>query len=169
MNALKNRDTIAGLSRGQLGVGAWNPICSGQGNRADEVDGCYRQAEILDISEVTDAAYLMLKFGGSDEAAWGSVKVSGNIGVRYVKTQVESTGSLVYPTITVAQRVCAPATASAARTASAGYPQHDWLLHHADMLAFASGGSQVPTSLGSTAEQDVDHLAAELQPQARPH
>ena len=85
IDAMKNRDTIAGLSRGNLGVGAWNPICSGEGNRADEVAGCYRQAEILEISELTDAAYLMLKFGGSDEAAWGSVKVSGNIGVRYVK------------------------------------------------------------------------------------
>jgi len=155
MDALKNRDTIAGLSRGQLGVGAWNPICSGQGNRADEVDGCYRQAEILDISEVTDAAYLMLKFGGSDEATWGSVKVSGNIGVRFVKTQVESTGSLVFPTISEGQRECEP------NVPQAGQPPPEVPFTIGcyitdDMYAFASGGSLIPTSLGSTAEQDVN-------------
>ena len=156
INALKNRDTIAGLSRGNLGVGNWNPICSGQGNRADEVDGCYRQAEILNISEVTDAAYLMLKFGGSDEATWGSVKVSGNIGVRYVKTQVESKGALVYPTISLGQRVCTTAPPPAPGQPPSVIPVTIGCFITDDMLAFASGGAQVATSLGSTAEQDVN-------------
>jgi iron complex outermembrane receptor protein len=155
INALKNRDTIAGLSRGELGVGNWNPICSGQGNRSDEVDGCYKQQEILDVSEVTNAAYLMLKFGG-DQAAWGNVKVSGNIGVRYVKTQIESTGALVYPTISLSQRVCTaqpppqpgqPAPVIAVTIGCFITP---------DMLAFASGGSEVATSFGSTAKQDTN-------------
>lgn len=156
INALKNRDTIAGLSRGQTGVGAWNPICSGQGNRADEVDGCYRQAEILNISEVTDAAYLMLKFGGGDAAAWGSVKVSGNIGVRYVKTQVESKGALIYPTISLAQRVCTTAPPPAPGQPPPVIPNTIGCFVTADMLAFASGGALTPTTLGSTAEQDVN-------------
>jgi iron complex outermembrane recepter protein len=155
MDALKNRETIAGLSRGNLGIGAWNPICSGQGNRANEVDGCYRQAEILEVSELTNAAYLMLKFGGSDEAAWGSVKVSGNIGVRFVRTEVESKGALVYPTISAATRVCE------AREPEPGQPPPEVPFTVGcyitdDMYAFASGGSLIPTTLGSTAEQDVD-------------
>jgi iron complex outermembrane receptor protein len=157
INALKNRDTIAGLSRGQLGVGAWNPICSGQGSRSDEVDGCYKQQEILNISEVTNAGYLMLKFGGGDEATWGSVKVSGNIGVRYVKTEVESKGALVYPTISLSQRVCTTAPPPLPGQPPPVIPNTIGCFITDDMLAFASGGSQVASSLGSTAEQDVDN------------
>jgi iron complex outermembrane receptor protein len=155
INALKNRDTIAGLSRGELGVGSWNPICSGQGSRSDEVDGCYKAQEILDVSEVTNAGYLMLKFGG-DEAAWGSVKVSGNIGARFVKTKVESTGALVYPTISTGQRVCSAQPAPLPGQPAPVIAVTIGCFITPDMLAFASGGSQVASSFASTAETDVN-------------
>ncbi|MDF2970679.1 MAG: hypothetical protein K0R61_1129 [Microvirga sp.] len=156
IDALKNRETIAGLSRGNLGVGNWNPICSGQGARADEVDGCYRQAEILEVSELTNAAYVMLKFGGSDEAKWGNVGVSGNIGVRYVKTEVESTGSLVFPTISLGQRVCEPLPPPEPGQPPPVVATTIGCFITDDMLDFASGGEQVATSLGSTVQNDVN-------------
>jgi TonB-dependent receptor len=155
INALKNRDTIDGLSRANLGVGNWNPICSGQGSRSDEVDGCYKQQEILKVSEVTNAGYLMLKFGG-DEAAFGSVKVSGNIGARFVKTKVESTGALVYPTISTGQRLCAAQPAPLPGQPAPVIAVTIGCFITPDMLAFASGGSQVASSLSSTAEKDVN-------------
>ncbi len=158
INALKDRERIAGLSRGNLGVGSWNPICSGQGSRADEVDGCYKQQEILDISEVTNAAYVMLKFGGSDEAKWGNVGVSGNIGVRFVKTEVESKGALVFPTISLGQRECEVLPPPEPGQPAPVIPTTIGCFITQDMLDFASGGSQVAQSLGSTVTKDVTNV-----------
>jgi TonB-dependent receptor len=78
--------------------------------------------------------------------------------VRFVNTQVESTGSLVYPTISLGQQVCEPIDPPTDPGAPVPViPVTIGCFITPDMLAFASGGSQVPTSLGSTAEQDVDH------------
>lgn len=156
IDALKNRETIAGLSRGNLGVGSWSPICSNEGTRAGEVDGCYKQQEILEVSELTNAAYLMLKFGGSDEAKWGNVGVSGNIGVRYVKTEVESTGALVFPTISLAQRVCEPLPPPEPGQPPPVVATTIGCFITDDMLEFASGGAEAAASLGSTAQNDVN-------------
>ena len=43
------------------------------------------------MREKSKAAYLMLRFGGP-EANLGSVNVVGNVGVRFVRTEVESHG-----------------------------------------------------------------------------
>ncbi|HEY6124367.1 MAG TPA: TonB-dependent receptor [Steroidobacteraceae bacterium] len=56
-------------------------------------------AEVLGVNEDTSAAYVMLKFGG-DDTKWGNLPVKGNIGVRYVETDVNSTGSIQYPGFT---------------------------------------------------------------------
>ena len=50
----------------------------------------------MDVTEDTRAAYVMLKFGG-DDTKIGNVSVRGNIGVRYVKTDVSSTGGAQFP------------------------------------------------------------------------
>ena len=61
--------------------------------------GLYCPVEQLDVTEDTQAAYIMLKFGG-DDTKIGNVSVKGNIGVRYVKTDVSSTGGAQYPLYT---------------------------------------------------------------------
>lgn len=61
--------------------------------------GLYCPVEQLDVTEDTRAAYVMLKFGG-DESKIGNVSVRGNIGLRYVTTEVSSTGGAVYPLYT---------------------------------------------------------------------
>ena len=71
----------------------WNPLC----DRTSNVDECFTAPEILDVREKSEAAYLMLHFGG-DEAKLGNVKVQGNVGVRFVKTTVSSNGNVGYPT-----------------------------------------------------------------------
>ena len=58
--------------------------------------GLYCPIEEQKVTEDTDAAYLMLKFGG-DDLKLGNVSVRGNIGVRFVKTSVEATGGIQYP------------------------------------------------------------------------
>jgi iron complex outermembrane receptor protein len=58
--------------------------------------GLYCPVEQLDVTEDTQAAYVMLKFGG-DDTKIGNVSVRGNIGVRYVTTDVSSTGGAQYP------------------------------------------------------------------------
>ena len=72
----------------------WNPLCDRAANVAGE--GCFTQPEILDVNEKNKAAYLMLRFGGP-EANLGSVNVVGNIGVRYVQTDISSHGFVGFP------------------------------------------------------------------------
>ncbi len=72
----------------------WNPLCDRTANVAGE--GCFTQSEILEVREKSKSAYLMLRFGGP-EANLGSVNVVGNVGVRFVKTDVESHGQIGFP------------------------------------------------------------------------
>jgi TonB-dependent receptor len=76
----------------------WDPICSNNGDRGDEVPGtCFTPAEFSTITEDTQALYVQLNYGGEDASVFG-VPVSGNVGVRFVSTQDESTGGLSFPT-----------------------------------------------------------------------
>ncbi len=100
--SLKNRG-INTLSYDALGVGQdqWSPTCSGGGTsttsgRRFETQGCFRDDEINRVSETTKAAYAMLKFGGRN-AVVGGLTFSGNVGVRYVETTDEVSGSTVFP------------------------------------------------------------------------
>jgi TonB-dependent receptor len=52
-------------------------------------------SEVQIVSETTWAGYGMLSFGNDDYADFPTV--SGNIGVRYVKTEVDSEGSIQFP------------------------------------------------------------------------
>jgi iron complex outermembrane receptor protein len=87
---------------GRIGTG-FEPSCNRLGqpemNPGTSVvlpGSCFAPNEIANISEKTRAAYLMFKFGGHDNIHIGSVKVSGNIGVRYVQTEDSSKGYWVY-------------------------------------------------------------------------
>ncbi len=70
---------------------AWFPISARNNNVAG---GVWGPGEISDVDELTFAAYGRLDFGTD----FGGVELDGNIGLRYVKTTVQSGGSITYPT-----------------------------------------------------------------------
>ncbi|HET9474985.1 MAG TPA: TonB-dependent receptor, partial [Steroidobacteraceae bacterium] len=79
-----------GMSNSWTNLGA-------RGCAVEESPGAlYCPVESMDVVEDTRAAYIMLKFGG-DETSIGGVSVRGNIGVRWVKTDVSSTGGAQFP------------------------------------------------------------------------
>jgi TonB-dependent receptor len=102
---------------GSIGTG-FEPICNRLGqpgmNSNEHVvlpGSCFAPDEIADISEKTKAVYLMAKFGGNDNIHIGGIKVSGNVGVRYVVTKDVSNGFTVYPSVASADNpsaVCPP-------------------------------------------------------------
>ncbi len=82
------------LNNAVLGQG-WTPLCQ----RAGDITGsCYKPSEVLNVDEKTDAAYVMLKFGGPDKTLFGAT-VQGNVGVRWVQTQDVSTGGVAFPVV----------------------------------------------------------------------
>jgi TonB-dependent receptor len=102
-----NNATITNMSRlvqalsgattnSPIGSG-YTPIC----DRPDAtVDGCYTPSEVMHVEEKTDAGYLMLNFGGKDANIFGKINVVGNVGVRVVRTEEISDGSISYPDAT---------------------------------------------------------------------
>ncbi|KQS54402.1 hypothetical protein ASG17_12285 [Brevundimonas sp. Leaf363] len=141
--------TALGLPNGA----GWDPICSNTGDRAQEIPGtCYRQVELAEISEETEAAYVMLKFGG-DNALIGGIPVSGNIGVRYVKTNIESAGAIQYPNpfdaLTLA---CTPTPAPQPGQPAPEVEGSIGCYLSPDEIAFNSGGGVL-----STAEAEQEH------------
>ncbi|MFC4307886.1 TonB-dependent receptor [Steroidobacter flavus] len=80
----------------------WTPLCQ----RASNTDGCFIDSEILDVEERTKALYAMLRFGGDNATIFG-IGVRGNIGLRYVRTDVSSDGAVVFPVSTWYQTAAA--------------------------------------------------------------
>jgi TonB-dependent receptor len=67
----------------------WGPVY----RRGNVIEGTpFTEGEISDVSEQTAAAYIRVDFGID-----GETPISGNIGVRYVKTTIESGGELQFP------------------------------------------------------------------------
>lgn len=102
LDLLANKELMANsMSARALGMPdgfGWNPICSGLGDRAGETPGtCFTPAEVADVNEKTTALYAQLNFGGTNAEVLG-VPYSGNIGVRYVNTDLLSSGGLSLPT-----------------------------------------------------------------------
>lgn len=152
MDKLENREQFAAqLGRPTIGVGDWNPVCSNAGARAGETVtddfGCYLPSEILNISERTVATYAMLRFGGPN-ARFGSIGVSGNVGVRAVWTRQESSGAFTFPNpFTAAQLQCTRGRDNEGRpTATSG------CVTGPEEIAFANG-----TTLPNNAKQDIFH------------
>lgn len=81
-------DQFAGHSNTWIPLGA-RTNCAGR-------VGLYCAIERQEVHEDVDAAYIMLKFGG-DDTKIGNVSVKGNIGVRFVKTDVNAAGGIAYP------------------------------------------------------------------------
>jgi len=102
---------------GSIGTG-FEPICQRKGqpgmNGGSHIvvpGSCFAPDEIANISEITKAVYLEAKFGGHDNMHLGSVKVSGNIGLRFVETTDKSKGFLIFPSVFASQNpstVCPP-------------------------------------------------------------
>ncbi|HEY5810364.1 MAG TPA: TonB-dependent receptor [Povalibacter sp.] len=112
---------------------AWNPLCQ----RAANTEGCFIAPEMLNVIEKSKSAYAMLKFGGDDATIFGSINVRGNIGLRYVQTDVESNGGVAFPTTTWYNTAAAtpcnqPLVGNAVTNVSC------WLTP--DLLAFSNGG-----------------------------
>ncbi|MFL6620688.1 MAG: TonB-dependent receptor, partial [Povalibacter sp.] len=111
----------------------WTPLCQ----RTTNVEGCFIDPEILDVGEKTQALYAMLRFGGDDSKLFGDTTVRGNVGVRYVRTEVNSLGGVSFPTSTWFQTAAAtpcnaPLVGNAVTNVSC------WLTP--DLMAFSNGG-----------------------------
>ncbi|MFN3668189.1 MAG: TonB-dependent receptor [Brevundimonas sp.] len=135
------------LSYDNLGIGQdqWRPICS----RPGEVDGCFRENELNDVQETTQAAYVMLRFGGPD-AMLGNIPFSGNIGVRYVRTENSSRGSLSYPeAFSPSTLECRDVDAPPPGSPPPSVPRTIGCYLSADDIAFNSGGGSQSTAESS--------------------
>jgi TonB-dependent receptor len=89
-------ENIQEIARANGGGGAtsWNPLHL----RPNAIAGTpFIPSDIQPVREGNTAAYAMLSFG-QDEPIFGNVTIDGNIGVRYVHTQVESRGEIGAPT-----------------------------------------------------------------------
>lgn len=100
MELLSNRELMAAsMSAGTLGIqdNGWDPICSNVGSRSAEISGtCFTPSEIVDVNEQTSAAYVQLNFGGDNATIFG-MNYSGNLGIRYVETDLSSAGGVSFP------------------------------------------------------------------------
>lgn len=92
LDALRDRRADE-YSRDVIGVGEFRPICT---RPAELDDSCFLNNEIADVSEKTLAAYAMLRWGGPS-ATIGGMAISGNVGLRFVRTKNESNGFLSFP------------------------------------------------------------------------
>jgi TonB-dependent receptor len=74
--------------------GGYTAIC----DRTEATDGCFTPSEIEHLEEKTHAIYAMLNFGSPNSEIFGHINVTGNVGVRVVRTEEISLGSVQYPT-----------------------------------------------------------------------
>ena len=90
---------LSGVTQGQareitdfsLSPNAWNPMY----NRTGVVPGTpFLPGEISDVDESTAAAYVRADFGTEFGNGWA---LDGNIGLRYVKTEIRSGGTISFP------------------------------------------------------------------------
>ncbi len=86
----------------------WGPLY----NRSDVVDGTFRAGEISDVDEETLALYGRIDFG-SDDLFGNGWQLDGNFGLRYIKTTVNSEGTINFPAVAGAPNIgggaCNPA------------------------------------------------------------
>jgi TonB-dependent receptor len=81
---------------GCTSVSSWVPL----GERAGVVPGTvFLPGEIQKVGQKTDNAYAMLRFG-SDNPIFGNVRLDGNVGVRFVRDDLSSAGSIGVPSAT---------------------------------------------------------------------
>lgn len=99
-DVLRDRDRLVdGLRGSNVGppiLPGWTPIC----DRTEATVGCFTPSEVMEVTEKTKAAYATLRFGG-DNAMLGGMNVRGNIGVRIVRTDIDSVGNVGFPQSTI--------------------------------------------------------------------
>ncbi len=137
-NSVLEDPNAAGLALGQKttnNAGSWTPICL----RAGAVD-CYLPSEVLNVTEKTTAGYLMIAFGG-DSLAIAGIPVSGNIGARYIKTELTSTGGISYPTNSWYSQITAPGSATCNSPLSGNNVTNIACWLTPDLGAFSNGAS----------------------------
>ncbi|WP_232843982.1 TonB-dependent receptor [Allopontixanthobacter sediminis] len=107
-----NRETEAQAAEiiGTIGSFApWGPLY----NRSDVVDGTFRSGEISDVDEKTVALYGRIDFG-ADDLFGNGWELDGNFGLRYIKTTVNSEGTISFPAVGTAPAIggsaCDPAS-----------------------------------------------------------
>ena len=153
------------FSQERTGVGTFIPICerAGQlggsnapGGRTpvEMEDSCFTELEVTDVSETTKAAYAMLKFGSPDSRI-GGLRISGNVGLRYVETLNKSRGFFSYPLASYNTALCPttalvpggytgtaapPAPPAPGQPATIPYPSYCYL--SPEDIAFAAGGGE---------------------------
>jgi TonB-dependent receptor len=86
---------VQGYARLNGGGGAtsWLPLAQRPGVIAGTP---YLPADIQPVSELNKAGYVMLSFGNGDPV-FGGITIDGNIGLRYITTDITSGGSLGFP------------------------------------------------------------------------
>src|SRR4030095_4246427 len=89
-NFFKSLNDVWHIGHGASATNRWVPLRERNGVVAGTD---FLPSEIQEVSETNIAAYAMLSFG-SEEPLFGDVRVSGNIGLRYVNTQLYSVGSV---------------------------------------------------------------------------
>ena len=77
------------------------------------VDGTFRSGEISDVDEKTVALYGRIDFG-ADDLFGNGWELDGNFGLRYIKTTVNSEGTISFPAVGTAPAIggsaCDPAS-----------------------------------------------------------
>jgi len=127
-------------ANGYSPVSAWDSICNRTG---DMQDSCFMPGEVTSIKLIQDAIYGMLRFGGPDAVIANGVTLSGNVGLRVVRTDLTSAGAVNYPTSASIGTTCTPLTAAQISQLSAGaYPVSVSCLiaNSANDQAFSNGG-----------------------------
>ena len=120
----------------------WTPLC----DRAANTNGCFVPSEILNVTEKVTALYAMIGFGGDSLAVLGG-PVSGNVGVRWVVTDLNSTGGITYPNNSWYQNQLAGAACNTPVSGNNVTNISCWLNN--DLNKFSNGGSGL-SSYGKT-------------------
>jgi TonB-dependent receptor len=92
-NFPKLLQSLSGATTNSPGSG-YAAICDRAGAT---VDDCFLPSEVTHTTERTKAGYAMLNFGGDQPIFGGGIRIKGNVGVRVVRTEVTSDGSVGYP------------------------------------------------------------------------
>lgn len=96
---VQNHEAFTELLRtvARLGGGSYTPIEDRTNpNGGDLIKGYFLPNEVYKNTEQTKAAYVRLDFG-SDTLFGSDLKLSGNVGLRYVNTKNTSLGSITFP------------------------------------------------------------------------
>ncbi|MXP26703.1 TonB-dependent receptor [Altererythrobacter indicus] len=149
-NPAKNYDSTAALVQrvNQLWVAkggnlGWTPLA----DRAGVVQGTnFLPSEIYTNSETTKAAYARLDFGTDGTDLLGGLRLSGNIGLRYVRTVDKADGFLTFPTRQQIIGNSASPEAFCADPAQTNAFCDLTASQQADVLAFSNGSADNRTS-----------------------